>query len=142
MPSLWHNVLFILVVAIMSCRPKGKSTFPDTPSHADFEVAVEDECFIIRLVEPHRITEARRIVEQRKAVFPIGRIRRGNGGFNQCGGRTWSWHIDPTSVEFAEMAIEACDARPSYVEDNLQTWTEQVGNYCPWGGRLVREIPR
>lgn len=55
----------------------------------------------------------------------------GDGDFNQCGNCCWNWHIDPATVEFVEVAIEACDGKPSM---------GTVRRYCPWGARLVREL--
>jgi hypothetical protein len=37
----------------------------------------------------------------------------------------------------AEYAIELCDARPSYVEENVDEFVGTVGRYCPWHARLV-----
>jgi len=37
----------------------------------------------------------------------------------------------------AERAIEVCDARPSYVEENVDEFVGTVGCYCPWQARLV-----
>ena len=36
----------------------------------------------------------------------------------------------------AEVAIEVCDATPSYVEANLDYFI-QLGHYCPWSAQLV-----
>ena len=63
-----------------------------------------------------------------------GKLVRGDGGFNQ----PWSWHLDPASVSMAEISIEVCDGRPSYVEESLDEWLATVGDtYCPWGSRVV-----
>jgi hypothetical protein len=37
----------------------------------------------------------------------------------------------------AEFAIEVCDGRPSYVEENVDEFVGTVGRYCPWQARLV-----
>ena len=39
----------------------------------------------------------------------------------------------------AEFSIEVCDAWPGYVEENLETWMNEVGLFCPWASRVVRE---
>ncbi|MEN2992496.1 MAG: hypothetical protein ABDH91_02965 [Bacteroidia bacterium] len=101
-----------------------------------------EECFILRLRDSVRIAEARRIIAERQGrTIPIGPLRAGNGGFNRCGEYSWSWHFHPDSVEFAEITIEVCDARPSYVEANLEEWLRHVRIYCPWEAQLVRELP-
>ena len=37
----------------------------------------------------------------------------------------------------AEATIEVCSGLPSFVEENLAEWLSSVGQYCPWGARLV-----
>ena len=49
----------------------------------------------------------------------------------------WSWHIDPATVEFADMTTEVCDGLPEYVEDF--TLTSNI--YCPWGAQIVSLEP-
>jgi len=44
---------------------------------------------------------------------------------------TYHWHLDPQDVSMAEVAIELCDALPSYVEENVDEFVERVGRYCP-----------
>ena len=46
----------------------------------------------------------------------------------------WSWHIDPATLEFADMTIEVCDGLPSYVEDGTVTSDQ----YCPWSAERRR----
>jgi hypothetical protein len=36
----------------------------------------------------------------------------------------------------AELATEACDGEPAYVEVHLADFLH-LGAYCPWGARLV-----
>jgi hypothetical protein len=35
------------------------------------------------------------------------------------------------------VTTEVCDARPSYVEENVGEFVDNVGRYCPWSARLV-----
>jgi hypothetical protein len=37
----------------------------------------------------------------------------------------------------ADFTTEVCDARPSYVEENVGEFVDNVGRYCPWSARLV-----
>jgi hypothetical protein len=101
------------------------------PAHVDFVVAVENEQFVVRSSDPDTIAQLREIAAGRQNGFPIGPLRAGDGGFNA----PWSWHFDPAEVRVAEMAIEVCDGRPSYVEAHLQDFP----SYCPWGARVVAE---
>jgi hypothetical protein len=35
-----------------------------------------------------------------------------------------------------EVAIELCDGRPSYVEENVGEYVETINRYCPWGAKV------
>lgn len=56
----------------------------------------------------------------------------------------WSFHCDPATVGFFDVAIEVCDATLPYVEDHL----DEAGGaflpgayWCPWSSKLTREVP-
>ncbi|MCS7163142.1 MAG: hypothetical protein NZ958_07460 [Bacteroidia bacterium] len=143
--GLGSRGVFFLAFLVLGCRreaeerPNGP---PPKPEPVDFEVRVGEECFILRLRDSVRIAEARRILAQQEGrTIPLGPLYEGDGGFNRCGEHRWSWHFHPDSVIFAEIAMEVCDARPSYVEANLAEWLRSVRVYCPWGAQLVRELP-
>jgi hypothetical protein len=70
-----------------------------------------------------------------QANIPNGPLLLGPGVANH--NAPWSWHFDPEQTEMAEVTIELCDGTPSYVEENLDEWMEQVGRYCPWSAELV-----
>lgn len=59
----------------------------------------------------------------------LGRVVRDDPGVNE----PWSWHIDPESLEFAEITIEVCDGLPSHVEEGVITSPD----YCPWSAEIV-----
>jgi hypothetical protein len=42
----------------------------------------------------------------------------------------------PAETMMAENTIEACDGRPSFVEEDLSYWLD-LGRYCPWSAELV-----
>ena len=69
------------------------------------------------------------------ANIPNGRIVRGPGLASH--NAPYSWHLDPEGVEMADMTIEVCDARPSYVEENVDEFVDNLGRYCPWNAELV-----
>jgi sterol desaturase/sphingolipid hydroxylase (fatty acid hydroxylase superfamily) len=100
------------------------------PPYAEFLLAVDRETFVLRASDPETIRLATENFRGRNAMFPIGPLRPGGGGFNQ----PWSWHFDPDRVRMAEIAIEVCDGRPSYVQENLPDF---LAGYCPWGARVV-----
>ena len=117
-------VLLALTVLLPACS--------DDPSEvaAEFVVSVADETFVMRVRDPETIRLALENIERRNQRFPIGPLRRGDGGFNA----PWSWHFDPAEVRMTELAIEVCDGRPSYVEAHLADFP----TYCPWGARVIR----
>lgn len=65
--------------------------------------------------------------------IPSGLIVRGDPGVNA----PWSWHIDPDSLEFADMTMEVCDGLPSHVEDG----TLSGDRFCPWSAEVVAIEP-
>lgn len=70
----------------------------------------------------------------RNPLIPVGTIvRTDDGGVNNG----YSWHIDPATFEWAEMTIEVCDGRPSYVEDG----TLSGDIFCPWAAQVVGVEP-
>jgi hypothetical protein len=109
------------------------SSDPDEP-YAEFLVGVGRETFVLRATDPETVSLAFDNFRGRNAMFPIGPLRRGDGGFNA----PWSWHFDPDAVRMTEVAIEVCDGVPSYVEANLQDF---LSGYCPWSARVVAVAP-
>jgi hypothetical protein len=91
---------------------------------------VEDEQYRILLTDEADIENARRLLAGEEAPnIPNGLIVRGDPGVNVG----YSWHIDPASVDFADMTMEICDGVPSFVEDG----TLEGDRYCPWGARVI-----
>ena len=45
----------------------------------------------------------------------------------------YTWHMDPQSVEFADMTVEVCDGLPSDVEKGIIT----SDRYCPWSAEVL-----
>jgi hypothetical protein len=69
------------------------------------------------------------------ANIPNGRILRGAGRARH--NAPYHWHLDPQDIAMAEATIELCDGLPSYVEENVDDYVENVGRYCPWAAKLV-----
>ncbi|WP_329457918.1 BP74-related protein [Streptomyces sp. NBC_01497] len=96
--------------------------------------------FVVKLTDPARIREAREIVDKGERKYLIGRIVKQRADYN----RRWDFHYNPDTVSFADQVIEVCDATIPYVEDHL----DEAGGpflpglyWCPWSGRLTRELP-
>ena len=117
--------------AILAATLAASCSNPAAPANqpADFIVEGAGERFVLRLTDAAEIRLADDARLGRNRRFPMGTVRRGNGGFNA----PWTWHLEPASVRMVEAAIELCDGRPSYVETNFP----DGATYCPWIARIV-----
>jgi hypothetical protein len=95
---------------------------------ATFQVV--DEQFKIELATPELVEHAQELLAgEAVASIPNGVVVRDDAGPNA----PWSWHIDPVTLEFADMTIEVCDGLPSHVEEGVVT----SDRYCPWSAEIV-----
>jgi len=94
-----------------------------------FRVA-DSEQYKIRLTDPTDIEVARKLLNGNEALrIPNGVVVHGSTDVNVG----YSWHIDPESVEFADITTEVCDGLPSDVEKGLLT----SDRYCPWSAEVI-----
>jgi hypothetical protein len=94
-----------------------------------FRVA-DMEQYKMRLTDPTDIEVARKLFSGSEAPrIPNGVVIRGNSDVNV----EYSWHIDPDTVEFADVTTEVCDGLPSDVEKGLIT----SDRYCPWSAEVI-----
>ncbi|GAA2847666.1 hypothetical protein GCM10010517_04770 [Streptosporangium fragile] len=114
----------------------------ESEAYFEFDYPPLPERVVFKLTDPARIQEARDILSGTQAdrTHVLGRIVKRPVPYNPG----WDFHLDPASISFFQVAIEVCDARPQYVEDHL----DEVGGaflpgaiWCPWGSRLLREVP-
>jgi hypothetical protein len=107
------------------------------PSASANPVAVFDvvgETFRIELVGTDNLVHAQALLAGgTDAPIPSGVIVRGDAGVNA----PWSWHIDPATVEWADMTTEVCDGTPSQIEDGTFTYER----FCPWSARVIAIEP-
>lgn len=97
--------------------------------------------FVIELIDEQKIAHAHRILsgEEKSRIHVHGRIVKKTASYNPG----WTFHLDPTTIDFFELAIEVCDASMDYVQDHLD---EACGaflpgcHWCPWSSRLVRAL--
>jgi len=97
--------------------------------------------FIFEVTDSARIEHARRILsgQETMRVHVHGRIMKKPVPYNPG----WSFSLDPTTIDFFEVAIEVCDSSIQYLEDHLD---EACGaflpgcHWCPWASKLTREI--
>lgn len=106
------------------------------PDRGVFEVEVSGETFVVEVVGEDRVSQlVGRLNSGARGVIN-GRLIAGDAGLNTG----WSWHMDPQTVEAPDLSIEVCDGRPSMVEADLDYWLGTVGQFCPWGAKVVRRI--
>lgn len=91
------------------------------------------ETFRIKINDPQIVQQADSLLGAGINKIVHGPIIAGDGGFNA----PYSWHLSPDEITFPDLAIELCDGRPSFVENDLSYWLESVEVYCPWGAKLV-----
>lgn len=131
--------MFLTVLASMLVACGGSSPSEPDPQEAVFRIlssSASGETFDVLIRDPERIAEAEALVGRGNRKIVNGRLRRGDGGVNQ----PWSWHMEPESIEFADVTIEVCDGRPSDVEADLETWIDTVGRFCPWGSEVTARV--
>lgn len=91
---------------------------------------VVDEQYKIELATPELVEHAEALLAgESVASIPNGIVVRDDPGPNA----PWSWHIDPATLDFADMTIEVCDGLPSHVEEGVVT----SDRYCPWSAEIV-----
>jgi hypothetical protein len=112
-------------------------------SEAYFVVAFEGTAhgFVIKLTDGENIRHARRLATGEETSRPSvnGIIIKEPAPYNPG----WSYHLDPRSIEFFDVAAEVCDANACQIEQMLDAIGGDFlpGNrWCPWGSRIIKEI--
>jgi hypothetical protein len=111
-------------------------------AYFEFDYPPASDKVVFKLTDTAKIQEARNIINgtQKDKTHVMGKIVKRAASYNTG----WSFHLDPATINFFQAAIEVCDAAPRYVEDHL----DEAGGaflpgayWCPWGSRLLREVP-
>jgi hypothetical protein len=138
MPTAVAVVALLAACSAPATSPEPSSADPSASAEGSGSAAgmvvtfrVGDEEYRILLTDPADQAIARQLLAGEEAPrIPNGLIVRGDDGGVNTG---YSWHIDPASVEFAEITIEICDGIPSFVEDGTLTGDR----FCPWSAEVV-----
>ncbi len=117
--------LAVLVAGgLAGCAPQ-----PQAQHVATFQVA-GDQTYKIALDTPELVKHAEELLAGKEVpAIPVGKIVRGSSSVNA----PWSWHIDPSTLHFADFTTEVCDGLPSYVEDRTLT----SDTYCSWAATVI-----
>ena len=96
--------------------------------------------FFVKINGPQLVQSARMQIS--RVIEPLsitGIIIKSRANYNP----NYSYHYDPDTVDFFEVAIEVCDSTFAYTEEHL---AEAGGAFlpgnrlCPWGSFLVEEV--
>jgi hypothetical protein len=74
-----------------------------------------------------------------RTLFPLGLIKKGNGGYNKNESHNFNWHYVDASWELVDVGIEIYDGC-AYSEAELLDYANTVGRYGGWNNRIVGEI--
>jgi hypothetical protein len=125
-----HVSLLVVAVFLSAC---GNDPTRNTPVGATYVVAVGNEQFAVRVSDAATAAKLDARMQSGNAGVVLGRVATGNGGFNA----PWSWHLVPSTIAVADVAIEVCDGTPSYLEAHRDEWIRTVRDYCPWSAKVV-----
>ena len=82
-----HLLLCFLVLASVGVGERTQAQ----PKLAYFRVEVQDESFVLAILDARTIQDAIDCLDGRKRLIPTGDIALGDGGFNIG----WGWHLKP-----------------------------------------------
>jgi len=118
------SIAALSALTFVSCSD---STDPDRASFV-FRDPGSNSVVRLEITNPAGLDQAEDLLRSGAAQWALGTPRRGNGGFNA----PYSWHLDPASITFAEVTIEACQAAASAIANDLDYWIG-FGQVCIWG---------
>lgn len=133
---LWSILFLSTTISAQETRYFQFRTFcgGDNWQDTSFVAAATDQD-LIDLV----LSEIERPFQERK--FIIGDIDEGDGGHNFNADFRFNWHFVPDMWQLTEVAVEVCDGCPfSNVHQDPDLWQNNVGFFCPWSSKPVREI--
>lgn len=134
--KLFLPVALTVAIAFAACDSNGADDLElcaDLTGGALITIEVEGESFTDFFTDAAFITEAKSLKASGQTKNPVfEEVFAGKGCDNQ-----WKFNVDAEDVHWADMTIELCDGRPSYVSGNLEDWMDQVGSWCPWGAKVT-----
>lgn len=136
MPSLSSMLLVPSLFGLLGASACSDGSVSPSPPQR-YVVEVSGETFVVEVVTAAQVDALEsRLASGAEGVLS-GELVAGGDGYNA----PWGWHMAPESVHLPDLAIEVCDGRPSFVQDELEYWLDTVGRFCPWGARVVGRAP-
>ena len=129
--TTWRIVACSLALLLAQC---GESGVEPQVARFTFRDPLTQDVVRLEITNADGLQEAEALLGSGQERWAIGTPRRGNGGFNA----PWTWHLDPASISFAEITIEACQSAATAVADDLDYWIG-FGQVCLWGKVEARE---
>ena len=120
-----------LALGLLGCSD---SNGPDEVARFVFREELTTDAIRIEITNPTGLDDAEELLQSGQPRWVLGTPRVGDGGFNTG----FTWHLDPASISFAEVTIEACQTAASAVADDLDYWIG-FGQVCIWGTVESRE---
>jgi hypothetical protein len=134
MPIRRSLLLLFLAGALLGCPGGSAPSEPRLPAVFRLRDDVHGETFRILLRDQATVRQAEQLLTSGRVMWTSGRLLAGDGGFNA----PWNWHLDPQTVTFAEVTIEACQSWPSGVEGDVEYWI-RFGQVCLSARVIERE---
>jgi len=120
-------------LALISACNGGTATAKPNNSGPVFTIQVANETFKAQASSAAAATAMRARMSSGAVGVIMGTLVSGDGGVNA----PYGWHLDPATVTPAQVATEACDGRPSDVQNNMTYWLTTVRVFCPWSARVI-----
>ncbi|MFI0485571.1 calmodulin-binding protein [Actinomadura sp. 9N215] len=133
-------VALALAALLAMATARSADAAPTAAAYFVFTDAGGTDEAVVQLTDPAEIQHARDLINGSATDNPqvMGKIVKQPAPYNPG----WSYHFDPATVQFFEVATEVCDATISYVEEHL----DEAGGaflpgltWCPWSSRVLRE---
>ena len=93
------------------------------------------DSFVLKLTDEDKIDHAREVLwgTETELVHVMGDVIESPASWNPG----WSFHVEPDSVGFFELSIEACDGSIAWVDANGGPFD---GFWCPWSSEILSEL--
>jgi hypothetical protein len=149
--ALWIVTPLLILLTLAGCSPAEEPAPEPTPPPQEEPPAAAPEPtrvyfvvgfptlaegrFVIALDNPKTIEQARAAITDpdNNPSSVMGILSKEPAPYNP----PWSYHLEPSTIELFDTAIEVCDASPEYVEEHLE---EACCRWCPWSSQVVGEL--